>query len=506
MPAGAWVEPTTGKLITFSSAAPHDSPGDRPPGTRLAKWDPKTTIVSDEKGGTKHDMFCPGMSFDAEGRMWVTGGKTEDMTSVYDFNEKTKTWSEGPKMKIARGYQASTICADGKIFIIGGSWNGAKGGNPGKIGEYYDPKTKKWERLDDCPVKPMLTDDWQDRAGREEENDPDYVNRGDNHGWLFGWKDNTVFQAGPSKSMNWYTVSGPRGGWKEAGVRLDDKDAMCGTAVMYDAPAGKILTAGGATDYQCSNSTTNSFIITLGNANATVSVVKAGEMRHNRMFHNAIILPNGNTFVTGGQQIGLPFSDSTPQLVPEMYSPSGTGSWTDMAPNSIVRAYHSIGLLLPDATVFVGGAGLCGKCNIDKCKQIPAPDNGSVNNHFDGQIYTPSYLFDPSGGPATRPEISDRSPVSVRPGGIFEIKTSSEIITASLIRYGSTTHGLNTDQRRIPLTPKKLREQFTYQFSIPENNGVVTPGYWMLFVLNFKGVPSVAKPVKVLIAGSSTII
>jgi galactose oxidase len=83
---------------------------------------------------------------------------------------------------------------------------------------------------------------------------------------------------------------------------------------------------------------------------------------------------------------------------------------------------------------------------------------------------------------------------------------SSEIITASLIRYGSATHGLNTDQRRIPLTPKKSKGQFTYQFSIAKDNGVVTPGYWMLFVLNSQGVPSVAKPMKVLIARSSTII
>ena len=28
------------------------------------------------------------------------------------------------------------------------------------------------------------------------------VYRQDNHGWLFGWKNGYVFQAGPSKAMN----------------------------------------------------------------------------------------------------------------------------------------------------------------------------------------------------------------------------------------------------------------------------------------------------------------
>lgn len=75
-----------------------------------------------------------------------------------------------------------------------------------------------------------------------------YVYRGDNHGWLFGWKNGFVFQAGPATAMNWYGTSGT-GSHSAAGNRSTDPDSMCGNAVMYDAVGGKILTVGGAPAY-----------------------------------------------------------------------------------------------------------------------------------------------------------------------------------------------------------------------------------------------------------------
>lgn len=65
---------------------------------------------------------------------------------------------------------------------------------------------------------------------------------------LFGWTGATIFQAGPSKAMNWYSTNGT-GSQGAAGLRGDDSDAMCGNAVMYDATAGKILVTGGSIDY-----------------------------------------------------------------------------------------------------------------------------------------------------------------------------------------------------------------------------------------------------------------
>jgi galactose oxidase len=199
-----------------------------------------------------------------------------------------------------------------------------------------------------------------------------------------------------------------------------------------------------------------------------------------RVFHTSIVLPDGSTFITGGQEISEPFSDTTAQLTPEMYSPDDD-HFIKLAPNSIVRVYHSMSLLLPDATVLNGGGGLCAACS---------------TNHFDAQIYTPPYLFTDSGHRATRPVINGVSATSVTVGSTLTINTNCAVTSASMIRYGSSTHTVNTDQRRIPLTLKR-QEANTYSVTVPPNPGIAIPGYWMLFVMNSDGVPSVATTIQV---------
>lgn len=164
---------------------------------------------------------------DVNGRIIVTGGDDEQKTSIY--NPSTNAWISAANMVQARGYQSTATCSTGRIFNIGGSWSGGEGG---KNGELYNPSSNTWTALPSALVGPLLTNDAQG------------VYRADNHAWLFGWKNGYVFQAGPSKRMNWYGTSGS-GSVTNAGLRSDANDAMCGNAVMYDAVAGKIVTFGG---------------------------------------------------------------------------------------------------------------------------------------------------------------------------------------------------------------------------------------------------------------------
>lgn len=222
VPVAAAVEPKTGKVLTWSSFAPDTFSGGSGGDTETATYDPSTSVVSQRTiSNTNHDMFCPGTSIDGRGRLVVTGGNNAPKTSIYDRN--SNTWIAGPDMKIARGYQSSATCSDGRVFTIGGSWSGGQGG---KNGEIYSPTSNTWTLLPGCPVAPMLTADVQG------------VYRADNHAWLFGWKSGSVFQAGPSKAMNWYGMSGS-GSQRGAGNRAGDGDAMCGNAVMYDAVRGR---------------------------------------------------------------------------------------------------------------------------------------------------------------------------------------------------------------------------------------------------------------------------
>ena len=250
---------------------------------------------------------------------------------------------------------------------------------------------------------------------------------------------------------------------------------------MFDAVAGKIITFGGSTSYQDRDATTNAHLITIGDPGdpATVQTVSGG-LRYSRIFHNSVVLPNGSVFLAGGQGRGAPFSDAQARLTPELYVPS-SNSFVAQTPNSIPRTYHSIALLLPDATVLVGGGGLCGGC---------------TTNHFNAQIYTPGYLYGSNGQLASRLSITSAD-TEVPIGGTLSFQVSGSVASASLIRYGSATHSINTDQRRIPLQVQGSGGFFSAE--IPDDAGVVTPGYWMLFVMNANGVPSKARPVRVVL-------
>ena len=469
IPVAGTVDPNTGKVLIWSSWA-RDTMDGGPGGLTLTStWDPATDLVSErEVTETNHDMFCPGISLDGNGQLVVTGGNNAERTSTFD--PVKQAWIPGPDMQVARGYQSSATTSTGKVFTIGGSWSG---GQSFKNGEVYDPKKKTWTLLNKADVQKMLTDDVQG------------LFRSDNHAWLFGWKKGTVFQAGPSTAMNWYYTGGKDGNVKSAGQRGSDRgvapDAMCGNAVMFDAVKEKILTNGGTPDYQDSDATADSHIITIGSpgTKATVSYASEG-LFHARVFHNSVVLPSGNVFITGGQQYAIPFADTTPVLEPEMYLPD-EDRFVLMKPNNIVRTYHSIALLLPDGRVFNGGGGLCGGCD---------------TNHFDAQLYSPPYLYDSKGKLATRPKIVSVSASIVKVGGTITVQTNGAIAQASLVRYGTATHTVNSDQRRVPLTLTNAGKN-TYSFQVPSDPGVALPGYWMLFVMDKNGVPSIASTVKV---------
>lgn len=275
------------------------------------------------------------------------------------------------------------------------------------------------------------------------------------------------------------------GSQSSAGNRTFDPDSMCGIAVMYDAVAGKIFTAGGSPSYENSFGTNNAHLITIGAVGASPNVIELTSMTYNRAFHNGVVLPDGKIFVTGGQAKAVPFSDATAIMQPEMWDPEAL-TFSLLPRHRIPRTYHSIALLLLDGTVFTGGGGLCGAtCN---------------TNHLDAEIFSPEYLFNPDGTAATRPIINSVSASSVAVGATLTVTTDSAVTKFSLVRYGSVTHTVNTDQRRIPVVPESTLGGTSHVIAIPGDSGIALPGYWMLFALNDDGVPSVAQTVKITLA------
>ena len=102
------------------------------------------------------------------------------------------------------------------------------------------------------------------------------------------------------------------------------------------------------------------------------------------------------------------------------------------------------------------------------------------------EIYEPPYLFKGS-----RPTISSAPPME-RVGDSFDVYTpDTNITSATLVAPGATTHANDMNQRYIPLTVAQRAGGVT--LTAPANADIATPGYYMLFLLNNQGVPSVAK-------------
>ena len=165
----------------------------------------------------------------------------------------------------------------------------------------------------------------------------------------------------------------------------------------------------------------------------------------------------------------------------EIWDPA-TEEWTLInAQHSVPRTYHSTAVLLKDGRVFHGGGGLCSRpCDQD-------------TNHLDTQIFSPPYLFNANGTPATRPTISVNR-FTVQAGKTIIVTSNQALSMISMIRFGAATHSTNLDQRRIELCGPNIRDctASPAEVRLPANTGVVIRGHWMVFGINNAGVPSEA--------------
>ena len=438
--------------------------------TKVAILDLNTGKVTEPANiNTHHQMFCTGLALLADGRVLINGGSNDRATTIY--NPVTNAWTVGPLMNIPRAYEGDTPLSTGQVLTLGGSWYDGAGD---KNGELFTPSgaSGSWQKLPGVLATNILTAD------------PGGVWRADNHVWLFAQPGGVVFQAGPSKQMNWITTTGD-GSITSAGDRSDSADAMNGNAVMYDI--GKILTVGGATAYQDFGSAVNTqatnraYTLDISGGPAEpVASARTSDMAYARSFSNSVVLPDGKVLVLGGQQHPQSYTDTGGVLSPELWDPA-TGKFTIMAPEVSARNYHSVAILLPDGRVFSGGGGLCG--------------NGCTTNHPDGQIYYPPYLFNADGTARLRPVINT-APATATTGSTITVTTNSATPEFALVRMSAVTHGVNNDQRRIPLTPVTVSST-TYTLQLPGDKGVVLPGNYLLFALDASGTPSTAKIINI---------
>jgi hypothetical protein len=289
--------------------------------------------------------------------------------------------------------------------------------------------------------------------------------------------------SGPSSATRFFTPS--THSWSGAFGTKSGAYRQYGTTVLLplNPPSytAKVMIMGGyASGGSAATSTTE--ILDLG---AATPVWDWGpDMSQGRTEMNAVILPNGQVLATGGSV--LDETASTASLNADIYDPEQK-SFLSGGANAFPRLYHSVALLLPDATVWLAGSN---------------PTRGSYETHM--ELYKPAYLFNTDGSLAVRPTISS-APAVVSFGSSFTVQTPDPagISSVALVRLGSPTHAFDQDQRLVGLSFTSGSSQLTV--TAPPNGNVAPPGYYMLFILNNFGVPSIAKFIQVTAANDFTI-
>ena len=211
-------------------------------------------------------------------------------------------------------------------------------------------------------------------------------------------------------------------------------------------------------------------------------------MGQGKMYVSAVALPDGTVLETGGSL--YPRTDNVHEA--SIFDPS-TNSFTPVAPDPVGRNYHSEALLLPDGRVLALGSN-------------PAnPVTGEESFETRLSIYEPPYLFK---GP--RPVLTGIDGEANHLEGSFNrteqweygtshtlsYSSSSPITSAVLIRPAAVTHSSDPNQREVAL-PITHAEGDQVNVELTPNPNLAPPGYYMVFLVDSNGVPSVAQWVHV---------
>ncbi|MDO4637261.1 MAG: DUF1929 domain-containing protein [Lautropia sp.] len=403
---------------------------------------------------TQTDIFCSAqVVLPLTGNVFIAGGDiysdargrstNQPNNDTTIFRPGSNTIERAAKLQRKRWYATATALPDGQVFVQGG-----KGGNDHPEIRRNDGSNVLLTGISTSDLREDYPRNWVAPDGR-----------------IFGFSKTQMYRM---------DVSG--NGTRTNLGTLNYKSDWEGSAVMFQP--GRIL-----------------FTEATGNRAAIIDirgdrpvVTDAGTMSNTRMWHNSTVLADGTVAISGGAEY-FDFQKATarnPIRYLEFWNPK-TGVWSRGPAQQRMRLYHSTATLLPDATLFTGGGGAYGP-----------------ESNLNAEIYYPSYLYKADGTPAERPTL-DAAPMVVQPGGsmVLESAQASTIRRVTMVATGSVTHSFNMNQRFIELSFR--REGNRLVASLPANVNDTPPGYYMVFILNEAGTPSISKIVRVNVAGQATV-
>ncbi len=406
------------------------------------------------------DMFCNSMTVLADGRVFINGGtlafdpfKGIQKSSIFD--PATNTFNDTPDMAHGRWYPSVLLLGDGRIMTFSGFLE--TGETTNTTVEIYTVGSG-WSQPYAAPYTPDL------------------------YPRLHLLPNGKVFVSGSPPISELFDPSTTTWTLNVATTNYGSQRTYGSSVLLPLTPANnydpRVMILGGNNP-----ATATTELIDLGSSKPAWAW--GPDMSQPRIEMDAVMLPTGKILAVGGSAHDE--DATTASLNADLYDPA-SNSFSSAGANAYPRLYHTVALLLPDATVWLGGSN---------------PARGTYEPHM--EIYQPAYLFTRDANnnlvPATRPTIAN-APSHIAWGGSFTISTPDAANTsqAVLLRPGSSTHAFDMDQRLIAMS--FTAGSGTLTVTAPPNSNIAPPGYYMLFLINSKGVPSVAS--FLLLDGSSS--
>ncbi|MDQ0143268.1 galactose oxidase-like domain-containing protein [Cupriavidus necator] len=413
------------------------------------------------------NIWCAGQTILSDGRVFIAGGNLryadpnapagqtnfEGSMSTYTFNPLSETWTAQPNMSVGRWYPTATRLADNSVVITSGL-DETGSGNTTAVVEVFTPAPS----MDG--VGTISTVSFRDPSGL--------------YPFQYLLSSGQMMQAGPAY-YNTALLTPGTWSWSSIPNLLSSHYEWANGVLYTDAsvtPARQVVMIAGGAEGDAAFRNNEWFDV--GNPGAGWRQFPQWlEPRHNA---NTVILPDGTLFTVGGNAASSGYDN--PHFNSELYNkPVGdpTGSWIPTSPNTIQAAYHSSAILLPDATVLLSQDDM---------------DPLAASTH-QAQVYSPPYLFK-----GARPSITS-APGTLSLGQPFTIGSSTpNVSSVALVAPGAVTHANDMHQRYIKLRYTKNGAK-NLRVTLPASSSLVPPGYYMLFLIDSQGVPSVAKFVHV---------
>jgi hypothetical protein len=197
--------------------------------------------------------------------------------------------------------------------------------------------------------------------------------------------------------------------------------------------------------------------------------IDTGIQRHHPM---TVDLPDGRVLIIGGHS-------SDPNVTHAEYIDPMNGFAFSLGSSDggEIRGYHAVSLLLPDGRVMVEGG------------RDVTTSSSSEKPSF--RFYYPYYMF-----VSGRPVITS-APQSFGFGSSFQVSVSTQKPAgAVLISLGAMTHSFDENQRAVQVAVSQVATStsggWTATLTSPSSAQIAPSGYYMLFVLDSRRVPSTA--------------